>query len=126
MLQGASEEHKTGQHIFLIGNPNSRAVCSLPKVPKVQDIHQKAKQMKMLSKGTFIQKLKYYYLSSSSCFWISFMAIRRIFKDNPKMCHITEYFTAYTWSVSFACVNFWLKTKWLSFIHSLITRFINL
>jgi hypothetical protein len=43
------------------------------------------------------------------------MAIRRIFKDNPKMCHITFNFMACTWSLFFVCVNFWLKTKWLSF-----------
>jgi len=69
----------------------------------------------MLSKGTGIQKLKYYYLSSSSCFWISFMVITRIFKDNPKVCHISANFTACTWSLSFVCVNFWEKTNWLSF-----------
>ena len=43
------------------------------------------------------------------------MAIRRIFEDNTKTCHITAKFAAFTWSLFFVCVNFWLKRKWLSF-----------
>jgi hypothetical protein len=76
MLQGASEERITGRTHIFIGYWSSKAVCSPLKMPKAQG------KMKMLSKGTCIQNLKYYYLSDSSCFWISFMAIRRIFKDN--------------------------------------------
>ena len=60
MLQGASEERITGRTHIFIGYRSSKAVWSLLKMPKAQDIHQKAKQMKMLSKGICIPKLEYY------------------------------------------------------------------
>jgi hypothetical protein len=65
MLQGASEEHITGRTRTSYWLSEFKSSVVSAEEPKDQNIHQKAKQMKMLSKGTCIQKLKYYYLSSS-------------------------------------------------------------
>ena len=53
-------------------------------------------------------------------FWISFMAIRRILKDSPKMCHVTAKFTARIWPLFFVCIK-----NGCHFLHSLLTRLIN-
>ena len=65
MLQGASEEHITGRrHISYQLSDFKSGVVSAEDAESSRH-SPKSKTIKMLSKGTCIQKLKYYYLSSS-------------------------------------------------------------
>jgi hypothetical protein len=65
MLQGASEEHITGRTHISYQLSEFKCGDISDEDAEISGNSSKAKQIKMLSKGTWIQKLNYYYLSSS-------------------------------------------------------------